>query len=140
SSSAHRRTLLSPPADTARRPSAENATPLTSPAWPVNLRVCVPVATSHSRTDPSAPPVRQRRPSGEKATPRAAPACPAKGRTGAAGAPLPAIDHRRRPPWSSPDRTLLPSGEKATDRIAYRDLFSRQRHTSRPVSTSHSRR
>src|SRR6516164_8215670 len=56
----HTRTVLSCPPDTARRPSRENATHITVPVCPSNLRSSFPEATSHSRTVLSKPPERSR--------------------------------------------------------------------------------
>ena len=64
----HSRTVPSLPALASSRPSGENATLLTPPAWPSRVAAGWPVAGSHSRTVPSLPALASSRPSGENAT------------------------------------------------------------------------
>ena len=73
--------LSPPPAVASNRPSGLNATPDTTPVWPVSGWPCGwPVATSHSRTVRSAPAVASSRPSGLNATSHTMPVWPVSSR------------------------------------------------------------
>ena len=75
----HSRTVLSLPALASWRPSGENATPLTDPAWPVEGGgAASPLAGSHSRTVWSPLLLASWRPSGENATLRTQPSWPVR--------------------------------------------------------------
>jgi len=76
-----RRSRFSPPTtaplhEATKRPSAENATALTSVVWPSKLRSILPLATSQSRTVRSKLPERARRPSALKHTELTRRVCP----------------------------------------------------------------
>jgi hypothetical protein len=61
------RTVPSDDADATRLPSRDQATQLTSSAWPLKAPSILPVTVSHSLTRPSAQAVTSRRPSGDHA-------------------------------------------------------------------------
>ena len=96
------------------RPSGENATDPTGPAWPVSVRSSLPVVASMSLMVWSNRPAARTRPSGEKAIEMA-------------GKPGPRVRISRRLATSQnlmvlsadPEANVLPSGVKASEKTPW---------------------